>query len=214
MENKKLNSLVVLYQQTKDDDTFTKIYELVAKTWRNLEAVARSLHSNVHEVTALYEDVLLKCVDRYDGKTNFINFYNFSLSRARADLYKKKKRRYEFEVYIIDTDEFENDEEYFFNRDNKEDSTAATVLKKKMEANQRQLIDFLVRDADDLTTAIVKVALAYQPRQTLGRSASFERQIADTLGIDKRTVKRKLTRLASKFDSKKLGDYHDFLVAQ
>lgn len=206
MENKKLNSLVVLYQQTKDDDTFTKIYELVAKTWRNLEAVARSLRSDVHEVTALYEDVLLKCVDRYDGKTNFINFYNFSLSRARADLYKKKKRRYEFEVYIIDTDEFENDEEYFFNRDNKEDSTAATVLKKKMEANQRQLIDFLLAGEKDATTAIIDAFLRHpKPNPTaIGRQ----------LGLYPSTVERRLTRLATKFDSKKFGDYRDFLVAQ
>lgn len=206
-----LNELILDYQRTKDDLIFERIYEIVSPSWKNNYVVAKSVMSDEHEIQAICEDVLLDCINQYDGSNDFIRYYRSCLYKRRVDLYRVKKNYYK---RIEPT------------KDNDEEGTpiAATIecipdphmteelAFQKTEADQRQLIDFLVRDADDLTTAIVKAALAYQPRQTLGRPASFERQIADALGIDKRTVKRKLERLAGKFDAKQFGDYRDYLA--
>ena len=206
MNNSELNSLVVSYQTDRNDDTFTKIYEIIANTWTNLEKVAKSVRADIYEITALYEDVLLKCIDKYDGKTDFIRFYRHCLTRARADLYKYKKLRYESEIKECEINaNDEMDFERLINSANDVDSTAATVLETK-RADQRQLIDFLLSGADATTTAIVEAFLSEKkPTPTA---------IGKKLGLHHSTVLRKLTRLASKYDSKKFGDYRDFLVAR
>jgi hypothetical protein len=202
MNNSELNSLVVSYQTDRNDDTFTKIYEIIANTWTNLEKVAKSVRADIHEITALYEDALLKCIDKYDGKTDFIRYYRHCLKRARADLYKYKKLRYESE---IKESTYEIDFECLINSDNDVDSTAATVLETK-RADQRQLIDYLLSGADATTTAIVEAFLSEKkPTPTA---------IGKKLGLHHSTVLRKLTRMASKYDSKKFGDYRDFLVVR
>lgn len=205
--NKQLNSLVILYQQTKSDEIFTQIYRTISETWRNLNAVAESIRADLHEVTALYEDVLLRCIDKYDESTDFIHFYRSCLTRARADLYRKKKRLHEREVLECDIADEHDDYDFsgFFDRIQSDCNVEDTALKKQ-EADQRQLIDFLLSGADATTTAIAAAFLAHQrPTPTA---------IGKALGVHHSVVKRKLTRLASKFDSKKFGDYRDFLVAQ
>lgn len=211
----KLNELALDYKRTKDEVVFERIYEIMSTVWRNNYIVAKSVMSDEHEIQAICEDVLMDCIDRYDGSIDFIHYYRLCLCRRRADLYRKKKRYYKW------IEPPKNN----YNEDGDESTSIAATIEcipdphtteelalQKTEADQRQLIGFLLEGADDLTTAIVKVALAYQPRQTLGRPASLERQIADTLGIDKRTVKRKLERLAGKFDAKQFGDYRDYLA--
>ena len=97
------------------------------------------------------------------------------------------------------------DFERLINSANDVDSTAATVLETK-RADQRQLIDFLLSGADATTTAIVEAFLnEKKPTPTA---------IGKKLGLHHSTVLRKLTSLASKYDSKKFGDYRDFLVAR
>jgi len=201
-QNKQLNNLVMMYKLSPNDEIFTKIYETITQTWRNLETVAKSVRADIHEITALYEDVLLKCIERYNGQQDFINFYRFSLTRARADLYRKKKRQYDREYYESPADQESDLFEILCATD--EDTTAATVISKK-EADQRQLIDFLLSGADELTTAIVKEFLEH-PKLT-------PTAIGNKLGLHHSTVSRKLTRLASKYDSKQFGDYTDYLVA-
>ncbi|MFD2704687.1 hypothetical protein [Salibacterium lacus] len=77
---------------------------------------------------------------------------------------------------------------------------------KKDEADQLQLIDFLCDPAkvdDPLTTAIVREFPNYDSYRSLGKA----------LGIDHKTVKAKLRKLAGNFDSYKFGDYQDYLSA-
>lgn len=206
MNNSELNSLIVSYQTDRNDDTFTKIYETIANTWTNLEKVAKSVRADICEITALYEDVLLKCIDKYDGRTDFIRFYRYCLTRARAEFYWYKKLRYESEIKECEINASdEMDFERLINSANYADSTAATVLETK-RADQLQLIDFLLSGADATTTAIVEAFLSEKkPTPTA---------IGKKLGLHHSTVLRKLTSLASKYDSKKFGDYRDFLVAR
>ncbi|MDR9852951.1 sigma factor [Paenibacillus sp. VCA1] len=80
--------------------------------------------------------------------------------------------------------------------------------KHKKEADQRQLIDSLVHSGseapDATTTAIVEAFLA-QP------SAS-DAAIAKSLGIHPETVKRKLRKLARRYDANRFGNIYDYLA--
>jgi hypothetical protein len=206
-----LNGLVLDYQRTKNELIFERIYEIVSAGWKNNYVVAKSVMSDEHEIQAICEDVLLDCIDQYDGSIDFMRYYRSCLRKRRASLYKVKKRYYK-RIEPESNNEDEGTPIAATIESLPDPLTTEEIAFRKTEADQRQLIGFFLENADDLTTAIIEVALAYQPRQTLGRPASFERQIADTLGIDKRTVKRKLERLAGKFDAKQFGDYRDYLA--
>jgi DNA-binding MarR family transcriptional regulator len=67
------------------------------------------------------------------------------------------------------------------------------------------LIDSLLKNADETTTAIVATFLAH-PKPTATA-------IAKELGLDHKQVTRALNRLAGKFSTKQYGDYHEYLVA-
>lgn len=203
MKNDKLNSLVISYQATKSDTTFTAIYNEVKHWWSNKRTIANSLRSNEHDVQALYEDTLIKCINAYDGSADFMNFYKYSVSRNRGMIYRKTKRLSEREVYeqqmlTADDDGNPNQLEALYG------TTEQHPFKTK-EADQRQLIDFLLEGADATTTAIVEAFLAHsKPNVTA---------IAKELGMHHQQIIRTLKRLAGKFDSKQHGDYRDYLVA-
>ena len=202
MNNVKLNSLVLAYQQTKSDAVFTEIYNMVAHWWSNKRSIANSLRSNEHDVQAAYEDTLIKCIEAYNGQTDFMNFYKYSVAVNRGMIYRKTKRLHEREVYehnLSDEDGNPNQLEAIYG------TTEQTPFTKK-EADQLALIDFLLIGADAKTTAIVEAFLAHpNPSVTA---------IAKELGMHHQQITRTLKRLAGKFDSKQFGDYRDYLVAQ
>jgi len=200
---KELNKLVLSFKETKCDETFAKIYEVISESWTNLAAVASSLNSDLSETTALYEDTLMKCIGRYNGETDFTNFFRACVSRARTDLYRKRKWQLSYEEY--ETRSLYDDDSIAATIESIADDFDLETETTKM-IDQRQLIDHLMSGADELTTAIVK-ALMNEP--DLGPTA-----IGRKLGINHHsTVTRKLERLAAKFDSKQFGDIRDYLVA-
>jgi DNA-directed RNA polymerase specialized sigma24 family protein len=204
MNNNKLNSLVLTYQQTKSNAVFTEIYAEVSGWWSNSKTIAKSVRSSEHDIVALYEDTLLKTIDRYDGSSDFLNFYKRSVVNNRANLYRKHKRQHEREIYEqqvappSDEDGNPNQLESLYG------TTEQTPFTKK-EADQRQLIDSFLNGADAKTTAIVKAFLTHpNPSVTA---------IAKVLGMHHQQVIRALEKLAGKFDSKQHGDYRDYLFA-
>jgi DNA-directed RNA polymerase specialized sigma24 family protein len=204
---KQLNDLVIEYQKTKDESIFNQIYEIVSEKWVNLHFIGKSLLSDEHEATALYEDTLIRCIERFNGTGDFMNYYKAGLRKSRANLFNKYRRRFKVIVPM---------EENIDKSDDSDDSIAATIENvpdlytteelalQKTEADQRQLIDFLLSGADATTTAIVEAFLAH-PKPT-------PTAIGKALGLHHSVVKRKLERLATKFDAKQFGDYRDYLA--
>ena len=203
LDNQKLNNLVTEYKALRKDETFTELYTIVSKNWRSLHTVAQSVMSNESEILATYEDVLMECINVYDGSGDFINLLNRYIWRRRNDIYKVNKARKKYHGIIPE-------------RENEDGSTAATYeladefnleeqITAKKKADQRQLIDSLLNDADETTTAIVATFLAH-PKPTATA-------IAKELGVHHSKVTRALNRLAGKFSTKQFGDYHDYLVA-
>jgi hypothetical protein len=203
MNNQQLNNLVLDYRNNRNEEIFEQIYEMVAVNWCNLETVGKSIRASEAETIAAYQDVLLECIEKYDGSTNFSYLLNKSIRFRRRDIYLKKKRLSEFEVYAKPTENKDGSEAANFEIADEFNLESHITAKKK--ADQRQLIDSLLNGADETTTAIVEAFLAH-PKPTATA-------IAKELGYHHSKVTRALNRLAGKFSTKQFGDYHDYLIA-
>jgi hypothetical protein len=203
MNNEKLNGLVTKYQTDRSEETFAEIYSIVSSTWRNLDAVGKSVYSNASEMLATYEDMLLACIEVYDGSGNFSHLLNRYIWRKRNDIYKvnKARRKYMADITPLVNDDGSEAATY----EPEDDFLIEDYLTAKKKADQRQLIDFLLTGADETTTAIVETFLQH-PKPT-------PTAIGKVLGIHHSVVIRKLERLAGKFDARQFGDYSDYLVA-
>jgi hypothetical protein len=203
LNNGKLNEAVTRYQAERTDANFEALYGMISKGWRELETVAKSVRSNQAEILAAYEDTLMKCVDMYDGRGDFINLLNRCIWRKRNDIYKvnKGRKKYEVDIKPVENDDGSTVATYEL----ADEFDLATHVVAKKEADQHQLIDFLLNGEDEVTTAIVKTFLQH-PKPTATA-------IAKELGYHHSKVTRALNRLAGKFSTKQFGDYHDYLVA-
>lgn len=203
MNNQLLNELVQSYRTEKSDEVFEILYATVSKNWRSLEKVARSIMSNKADILASYEDELLKCIEVYDGRGDFINLLNRHIWRKRNDVYKVAKGRKKYTAVIPEIENDDGTEAATF--DFVDDFNLEEHVLSKRKTDQRQLIGFLVNGEDETTTAIVEAFLNH-PKPTATA-------IAKELGCHHSKVIRALNRLAGKFDTKQFGDYHDYLVA-
>jgi DNA-directed RNA polymerase specialized sigma24 family protein len=202
LNNQQLNNLVLKYQNDRSDETFTQLYEMVSANWRSLETVGKSIRASKAETIAAYEDTLLNCIEKYDGRADFINMLNRSIRFKRNDIYRKKKRLSEFEVYATPVENDDGSEVAF---EIKDEYNLEEYITAKKKADQLALISSLLQNADETTTAIVETFLAH-PKPTATA-------IAKELGYHHSKVTRALTRLAAKYSTKQFGNYQDYLVA-
>lgn len=206
MENKKLNNLVLKFKRERDDESFNEIYEAVIGSLRYKKAkIAQSIGSTPEDVQALYEDKLLVYIEKYEeGSGNFLNYFNSAIVGHRRNLLRKSKTRSKHEFHYEQYSKSEEDPEAAtFELPNDYDLENEVLQTKK--ADQRQLIDFLLKDSDATTTAIVEAYLTLPKPNPLA--------IEKATGICRKKVSRRLEKLASKFDSQTFGNYTDYLVA-
>lgn len=196
-----IENLIMDFKANGSDECFRKIYEIVTQEIFGatdgdpyLRKVARSMQADFHSVKAVFDDTLLNVLRRYESGNDFLRYFKSSWRRRRASLYEDTKRLRENEGYE------EDDMTFALIPD---DNTVVPFAKKK--ADQLALIDFLLSDADETTTAIVETFLQH-PKPT-------PTAIGKVLGLHHSVVIRKLERLAGKFDSKQYGEYRDYLVA-
>lgn len=192
------------YRLTQCNLVFEEIYELtISKLKATFKEIARSLKSNVPEVNALYEDVLMRCIDTYSGEHDFENYYMLSVKNKRANLYRDRKTRRQREVAECELKK--TDDEGAATLEVISMETPENLQFKKKRADQRQLISSLLEKSDESTKAIVETFLVSErPTPTA---------IGKMLGVHHMTVIRKLEKLAGNFDSKQFGDYRDYLFA-
>ncbi|MGM0815346.1 MAG: sigma-70 family RNA polymerase sigma factor [Bacillota bacterium] len=197
----KLNSYVTEYKLTGCEYSFSKIYEiLIERCSLKFNEIARSLRATAHEVRALYEDVLMKCIRDFNGSVDFENYYKFSIRNKRANMYRDRKTRLNYEV----VNSFSKDDESAATLEPVDEETPETIYFTKKRADQRQLIDSLLEKADETTRQIVETFLGCdRPNPTA---------IGKRLGLHHSTVIRKLEKLAGSFDTKQHGNYRDYLV--
>lgn len=208
MTKEKLNSLVLQYRDTRCNHVFEEIYNTVSPVWR------RTVHSDAavagvdrRDMWALYEDVLLKVIEAFNPeKANFENFLNASLYNAKKDLRKEKSRLYRRELYGIMRGHGA-DEEGAATLDFESDTWVTeedAIASVQRERDQRQLISFLVANADDFTKKVVKSLPSYAFNYT---------SLGKAIGVHHSKVSRALIRLARKYDGNRFGDISDYMTA-
>ncbi|MFZ7945709.1 hypothetical protein [Neobacillus sp. 19] len=203
MNNEQLNNLVLEYRRNRSEILFEEIYATVSANWRNLGTIGKSIRASKAETIAAYEDTLMNCIEKYDGRADFVNLLHRSLRYKRSDIYRRKKRLSEFEVYIAPVENEDGSEAATF--EIADEFILEEQITAKKKADQRQLIDSLLNGADATTTAIVEAFLAH-PKPTATA-------IAKELGFHHSKVTRALNRLAGKFSTKQFGNYEDYLIA-
>jgi hypothetical protein len=158
--------------------------------------------ANDHDMAEIFDETFLKSLDAVESNGgDFVKLFNRSLNNRYKSLLRKlrvRRMREQYEIEREGEDEaatFEIADEYRFEEE--------ITLKKKND--QRMLIEFLVSGENERTTAIVQAYLTTDLKTPTA--------IGNYLGLDHKQVSRSIKRLAGKFDSKKFGEYQDFLVA-
>lgn len=215
MDLTKLNNYASTYFAHRSGDNFRNLYDEAARLFLGMhrQKVSRDRLGSDHDAVETFDDTLMDISSRHDigdfGKT-----LSAALRKKRAMIGRTNRRRQTRYRTVID-EKVERDDgtytpKYEAKTENKvvEDEVIGNVDKKK-EADQRQLIDFLVisdsKEPDATTTDIVE---AYR----LAPPSAKDTAIAKSLGIHHETVKRKLRRLARRYDANRFGDYRDYLA--
>ncbi|NRG30749.1 hypothetical protein [Niallia circulans] len=201
----KLENLIKEYQRSKSDDLFATIYRSIEESVRFNQpqyesTVAKSLKATIHETRELFDDCVMYTISNYDNERSFIAYFKWKFRNMRANFIRDKRVIDSTEVYETNTDDTAMSSIEMVDKLNLEEYVIA-----KKEADQLALIDFLLKDADELTIGVVKTFLKH-PKPT-------PTAIGKRLGLHHSTVIRKLEKLASKFDSKQYGSHRDYLVA-
>ena len=205
-----INEMVNDYLRTGDDFIFTDLYTSLSEVYRDkLRYWSTSTYmANEHDITGLFHDVIQKVLNslRNNAGGDFVKLFAVSLGNEYKSLLRKLRTRRKYELY--DGPEGDDDSNTTMFDNIKDDFKLEDQVIKKKEADQRQLIDFLVdpdKVIDETTTTIVETFLVSdKPTPTT---------IGKKLGLHHSTVIRKLGRLAKRYDEKQFGNYQDYLLA-
>lgn len=201
LNKKQMNIAVLDYQKSKCEKTFHEIYDhFITRIDKLFVTIGKSIGADYWETRALYEDTLLKCISNYDGSNDFENLFNASIPLQRRHFLRGRSNRNKHEFIPKKDDMNAATFEVTY------EITPEDAVVTKKEADQRQLIDFLLDKAKDATTTAIVEAFLSSERPT-------PTAIGKQLGLHHSTVIRKIEKLASKFDNKQFGDFRDYLVA-
>lgn len=169
-----IDALVIEYRETKNELVFNELYrELIDKQRKKFPTIARSINSNEADVIALYEDILMKCIEKWDGVRPFEHLYKFSMKRARANVYRNQSVRRNKET-IVDP------------QDVGADKTTGTTTEEAYIQNETMRIFKDLID-DEITLKIVETFLqSEKPSYT---------EISRLTGVNRWSVTRILKRL-------------------
>lgn len=181
---------------------------------RNM-AVKYSRRSGVPEeefVSQLNEELWLAWRDYDEGKgATLSTWLNGCLRKRSIDIIREKEGGHYRRFSLINEGNSNDDDDEGAPTSNQIRDEVAEVeprvinrMYRKKEADQRQLIDFLVNDpvkVDTVTTLIVTEFSKYPSITALAKA----------LGLHHEVVKRKLLALSRKYDANRFGDIRDYL---
>lgn len=203
----KIEKLIIEYQQNTSDHLFVEIYEKLRKQYlkgaRYSESIRLSIGGTDHDVLEIFDNCVMYTVSNYKIGQPFEAFFKWKFRNMRANFIRNKTTRESFEELTLNSMKKNIDEEYLEMLT--DSTTTEDIVLKTKEAEQLQLLDFLVRGENVRTTAIVQAYLNHpKPNATA---------IAKEIGLDHKQVSRALTRLAAKYCTKQFGSHRDYLVA-
>lgn len=152
-----------------------------------------------HSAESIVHDAILKFQEEAPELIKSRIFYD--TKEYRRNMFKQRARQYD--------DPIEEIHSRIVDREDHEDHTNDIGINPYVELenrlNQRQLINDLLSNSDELTTAIVRTWLSTD-KPTLS-------SVGRILGINHNTVSRKLKRLASNFNVDNHGNLLDYFSA-
>jgi hypothetical protein len=202
-----INHLVTKYNEGKEEAQLAPIYRsLLAEYQSKLDYwTATTLMAGSHEMQELFDDVFMKSLEVIGNNGgDFVKLFHLSLGNRYKDLLRKLITRRKYEQYETDNGDDDSAKVEIASEFNLEEHVSYK-LTAKQKADQRQLIDFLVRGENERTTAIVQAFLTTDLKTPTA--------IGKYLGLDHKQVSRALSRLAAKYSTKKFGSHLDYLIA-
>jgi RNA polymerase sigma factor (sigma-70 family) len=207
MKNNETIKLLRSYREEGCEQSFNLVYESFKNIISKIanEKTIGTDFPKTEMISALNKDFWKLSLKFNENKSeNFGSFIKATLRKRAIDLIKCSNGTYYRRVKSIldESREEEDDDENAPTFEVIDESE--NVEQKVMEADQRQLIDFLLSKANARTTAIVKAFLDGEPITAIAKS----------LGINHHeTVHREIRKLAKNHEPSQFGDYHDFLAS-
>ncbi|WP_449600342.1 hypothetical protein [Paenibacillus sp. Marseille-Q9583] len=203
MSFEQLNKFADTYYATRSQDAFRALYNEAKRVFQtqNRRRVCASGYGDRNDADSILDDVILKLIGK-DALNGFGLWMATALKNARIDwLRKEQTRGKRYELTINKDDEDTPTSEIA------DDLTTEDIViqrYKKKEADQRQLIDFLAdpSQVDHDTTLIVSQFSQYESITALAKA----------LGLHHEFAKRKIRRLARRYDANRFGDVHEYLA--
>lgn len=191
-------ALVKNYGLTRNDGDFTDIFNLVLPVLqRRITTLAAKYFLDAQDVESLSNEKLFEVVQSYDeSKGPFFKYLNTAIKYGCCDLCREKKIKEKEQITFVSID-----------NENFSDKLAPTsgdeldiMIQKKCE--QRQLLAKLLESANENTRQSV---FAYLDGGSYGEAAKL-------ISVDKKTVYRRIKRLARKFDANQMGQIYDYFT--
>lgn len=203
MTLEKLNSKAVSYYASPTPDSFRELYEEAVAVFRkvNRSSVIGSRKGDENDADEIFDTVILT-LSREEDVRDFGRAMSARLKNARLVFFRnegRRRKRYELTIDACEPDAPTNEVAA-------ELTTEDIVIQryKKKEADQRQLIDFLTdpTQVDHDTTLIVSQFPQHESITALAKA----------LGLHHEFAKRKIRRLARRYDANRFGDFREYLA--
>lgn len=205
MKNRKLNSLVVSYQENPTDEGFRKVYDAVVERWtseRAIDNMSRRYQIDYNDILGMALEKLWKAVDEFVyGKSDFYSFLSVAISRGCIDVHRSLKRHKGCISLEYGTDSETSEEISLLDVlpcANAEDEIIESIQK---ESDQRQLIANLIRKAPEKCRQALEAYVSSNFSYT---------EAAKLLNTSYPTVKRRVEKIAEYFNDEKFGNIHDY----
>lgn len=202
-----INAAVDKYQTTQCEVAFEELYAHIYEGSRKIVRMfAHRYKIDELDVESMINEKLLTIAGKYDGAHNKFKNAVFSAVRLGCiDLARKRSRedRYTTEVMYEDDDGTRN-EVYEIRTDaptsDEEDYRVAEIQKKH---DQRQLIAFLLSNANEPTLTSASAFI----------ETDSYRKAAKLIGTSDKTVKSRIRKIATRYDENRFGCYYDYFTA-
>lgn len=210
MDLQKLNILHERYLAasfTDREEIVRQMYdELMNQRLKNGAIVVRSGYGDEADALSLFNETLAKVLSK-DSVREFGKTFAKSLKNARIDFFRKEKRRRPPSgTKLVSFDESRNrDDDTPMSDILIVDEDMTQYIVKKKEANQRQLVDFLLESARTLIGSEMTAIISELPNYDSVTA------LAKAYGLNHTTVNRSIAKLTRFYSEAAHGDISDYL---
>lgn len=193
-------AMVKNYAITGNDYEFTDIFNLVAPvSFRRARGLAEKYQLDQQDVESTINFKIMQVVTSYeDSKGPFFKQLNAAINKGCIDLCRKNSPDKNQTFISLDNEDF-SDKLAPTSETTAEDDA---ITKMQKECEQRQLLANLILDADADTRQSVH---AFLDGGSYGKAAKL-------ISVEKKTIQRRIKRLARKFDANKMGQITDYFT--